>query len=1174
MACMATKFLIKSLLLSAVIVFISQLLHSIPSDTATFDTFKGPLRNIMRTKNFIIDCKNNTPDDLLGKIMSPKPVVSLDSPYLFSMMVYHVNDPSKILWQTRPGIPFIRSAIGDDSLTPGNGEYRIIQNNQHITTHQSISFVDAVPAGKVFEGKAVEYDRVIMAGTLMYQHSHHKAGQDQGRGNRLVLPFPSEPEPVLSYRLTFKETAEDVLEMEISIESLNFTKIKSDRTFDRIILTYLMSDDEEIYGLGEQFSFWSLKGERVPIICREQGIGRGLQPITYILNHVPPRKPAYSGGDTLSTYTAIPHYITSHGRSVFLHNTELAFFDFKDANQASIEVVSTTSRLSIYYGRRPLDLINTYTKHVSGRMTNLPGWVSGEDGAVIGVQGGQDKVYKVIEQLQEWGVKIASVWLQDWVGMRSQYINVSVPIPFIIPGFPSRTSATIGIKSTSPQKRLWWNWEHDLQSYPDWPQFVKNLKDKYKIRVMTYINPFLSDVERGGKSVGTYRTNYFKEARRKGYLIKRWVKKALNSTTATDDFVIEDEEDGNHVGVAGRDMLEVQEEIEDIDGEWKLVDYLVSSGPGVVAGMIDLTHPEGFEWYKGLIKNNMLAYGVSGWMADFAEYVPFDGVLYPQRESAKPPPEINKKIALKKDFDNPNLHPSSYHNIYPREWARLNREAVEEVGRAGKDVVFFVRSASPDTPKFASAFWNGDQMHTYDHLDGLESVVYATLSASLSGIAYQHSDVGGYTTLNVDPKVSITIGGRTTEVKLPILERRARYLRSGKELFVRWMETAAFLSTSMYRTHEGSVPDENIQVWQDEKIGKNFAMFTNLFMSLTAYRRLLQKEHEHYGYPPIRSLFLHYPHSNYGAITMERVQFMLGPLVLVIPITTPGIKRLNDSITEPEPSEEPDDDQNEFISSLKTKIRESQPQSPIGSDLESDEESVEEENPSPKSVRKTHSFKGQVVSTVKTWFEESFLTSLTSLVSSISHPELMFQQEQIVSPTTPKQNKWPSFSGKARQRQVRIKRKITAPVKLPKPRHGRAFLPPGNWTHLWSKTVFQVQDPSGLYLSDSAKAANLTCLPGQPAVFLRKISEQEMREIVKRSLMPSQDKSKGGEDVLYWLDQIDGRNHIAEEEDFDAKFRVAMNKYNALTKALRPFLDFVDQNRQIVYTITETPSKK
>jgi hypothetical protein len=74
--------------------------------------------------------------------------------------------------------------------------------------------------------------------------------------------------------------------------------------------------------------------------------------------------------------------------------------------------------------------------------------------------------------------------------------------------------------------------------------------------------------------------------------------------------------------------------------------------------------------------------------------------------------------------------------------------------------------------------------------------------------------------------------------------------------------------------------------------------------------------------------------------------------------------------------------------------------------------------------------------------------------------------------------------------------------------------------------------------------------------------------------MPSQDKSKGGEDVLYWLDQIDGRNHIAEEEDFDAKFRVAMNKYNALTKALRPFLDFVDQNRQIVYTITETPSKK
>jgi alpha-glucosidase (family GH31 glycosyl hydrolase) len=130
--------------------------------------------------------------------------------------------------------------------------------------------------------------------------------------------------------------------------------------------------------------------------------------------------------------------------------------------------------------------------------------------------------------------------------MRDQALDIQFPIPFPVPGFPSRSTATLSIRNTAPQKRLWWNWEPDRLSYPNWSQFVRRLRQEYNVRVLTYINPFLTDVERGGKPVDSYQTNYFREASLLGYLVKR---PAANSSQ-------------------------------------QLEDYIVSSGPGLVAGMI------------------------------------------------------------------------------------------------------------------------------------------------------------------------------------------------------------------------------------------------------------------------------------------------------------------------------------------------------------------------------------------------------------------------------------------------------------------------------------------------------------------------------------------------------------------------------------------------------------
>ena len=59
-----------------------------------------------------------------------------------------------------------------------------------------------------------------------------------------------------------------------------------------------------------------------------------------------------------------------------------------------------------------VEILTAYT----GRMPSLPKWV--DEGAILGIQGGQTKVNRVVEQGLELGCPIAGVWLQDWCGTR------------------------------------------------------------------------------------------------------------------------------------------------------------------------------------------------------------------------------------------------------------------------------------------------------------------------------------------------------------------------------------------------------------------------------------------------------------------------------------------------------------------------------------------------------------------------------------------------------------------------------------------------------------------------------------------------------------------------------------------------------------------------------------
>lgn len=611
-----------------------------------------------------------------------------------------------VVASTLPGRAFITAGFGQETVEESRGSFFIDENRSRECSDQIIESVEQKPGQLLLRGSVI--------------------CDDDKRGG---------------YQALFYEQ-EGRLDADIRLFS---------QDLNRVYLTLQSSEEETFVGFGEQFSYFNMKGKRLPIFVMEQGIGRGAEPITTGANIQ-----ANAGGDWHTSYAGVPHFITNTLKSFFLKNTEYSVFDMREDESLTIEVFSKEMQASFIGGKDVPSLVETYTNY-SGRMRKLPEW--SYKSAVIGMQGGTQIVREKLQMLEKANTPISAFWLQDWCGQRK----------------------------TSFGKQLWWNWELDKDRYPNWNEFNADLKRK-DIKMMTYINPFLADL---GDLKPNIRRNLFEEAKEKGYLIKN------------------------------------------PEGE----PYLILN-TDFYAGLIDLTNPAARKWIKSVIKEELINTGSDGWMADFGEALPYDAVLY-SGES-----------------------PVTYHNKYPVEWAKVNREAIQEAGR-GNDIVFFSRSGFTQSPKYTTLFWLGDQLVSWDEHDGIKTAVTGLLSSGLSGYAYNHSDIGGYTTITN-----------------PI----ADYHRS-KELFQRWAELSAF--NVVFRTHEGNQPDNNHQFYSDEETVQHFAKMARLFESWFSYRKKLVAEAARTGAPVVRPLFYHYP-DDARALAIEHEQFMVGEDMIVRPVLDEG----------------------------------------------------------------------------------------------------------------------------------------------------------------------------------------------------------------------------------------------------------------------------------------------
>lgn len=337
----------------------------------------------------------------------------------------------------------------------------------------------------------------------------------------------------------------------------------------------------------------------------------------------------------------------------------------------------------------------------------------------------------------------------------------------------------VGLRVTSFGKRLFWDWKANEARYPHLRQKIAELNER-GIRFLGYVNPYLA-----------VDGSLYVEAAEAGYLALK---------------------------------LDADEP------------YLVDFGE-FDCGIVDFTNPAAADWFADrVIGREMLDFGLSGWMADFGEYLPTDVRLFDGTDGM---------LA---------------HNAWPTIWAEVNARAIASRGKTG-DALFFMRAGFSGVGAYCPLLWAGDQSVDFTRHDGIGTVIRGALSSGLVGNAYHHSDLGGYTSLYDNVRTA--------------------------ELLMRWSELSAF--SPIMRSHEGNRPDTNLQLDGDAEVLAHFVAMTKVHAALAPYVADLCREAAATGLPLQRPLFLDYE-DDAGCWGVE-TQFAYGRDLIVAPVIEAGAAR-------------------------------------------------------------------------------------------------------------------------------------------------------------------------------------------------------------------------------------------------------------------------------------------
>ncbi|MBZ0200629.1 MAG: DUF5110 domain-containing protein [Ignavibacteriaceae bacterium] len=226
---------------------------------------------------------------------------------------------------------------------------------------------------------------------------------------------------------------------------------------------------------------------------------------------------------------------------------------------------------------------------------------------------------------------------------------------------------------------------------------------------------------------------------------------------------------------------------------------------------------------------------------------------------------FNQNVAgLWTDLGEPERHPDDMihnlgsaqkvHNIYNLLWAETIFEKFNSI-RPNERLFNLTRSGFAGIQRFGVFPWSGDVSSNFQ---GLQVQLPMMLNMGMSGLAYHHSDLGGFCC-------------STTSA----------------ELYIRWMQHGAF--SPVMRAH--GVDNQAQEPWgygvfAEEVVTK----FIRERYKLLPYLYSAAYENFKAGIPIVRPLFFEYPEENFYNTSSE---YMLGSSMLVSPVVNEGVTDKN-----------------------------------------------------------------------------------------------------------------------------------------------------------------------------------------------------------------------------------------------------------------------------------------
>lgn len=299
-------------------------------------------------------------------------------------------------------------------------------------------------------------------------------------------------------------------------------------------------------------------------------------------------------------------------------------------------------------------------------------------------------------------------------------------------------------------------------------------------------------------------------------MVKRLNNKGVKTITITEPFVL---------STSSRWQEAVDKQILATDSVGKPAQYEFYFGN---TGIVDIYKKDGENWFWNIYKD-LVNKGVSGVWGDLGE------------------PEV---LPAWVNFSKGTA--DEVHNIYGHDWARLVYEGYQ---RDFKDTRPFIlmRAGYSGSQRYGMIPWSGDVNRTWG---GLQSQPEIALQMGMQGMAYMHSDLGGFAGANLDD-----------------------------ELYVRWLQYGVF--NPIFRPHaQEDVPSE--PVFRSEKAKRLAKYAIEMRYRLLPYNYNLMAINHQKGTPLMRPLIFEEPENSDLFDYSET--YLWGKDILVSPVLEAGKK--------------------------------------------------------------------------------------------------------------------------------------------------------------------------------------------------------------------------------------------------------------------------------------------